>query len=616
MRHWSRKSGEVTVLVLVVAMRWMGVHASSLSMCRCCTFMLLFWMPWPSPVWFFAGALAWQRPLLPPKKKTEAEKLVEARAQVEAFFQQHGRAPVWDDTVPEGRALLGKLKRGKLLHVLSEVKDRRVLEAASNFLVEEGRLPKRGPQRERENNLAQQWERLLREREKLPRDLQEDFAALFRAVEDASAAGQVSVCVAVEQFLASNGRLPQRYSWGTLGDSAAKREENALAQRWERLQQQEVEDSVRLRFDALFSAAEDASAAGQVAVCVAVQLFWETSGRLPRRQVGDSAAKREEDALAQRWDRLQQHEVEESVRLRFDALFSAAEDASAAGQVAVCVAVQLFWETSGRLPRRQVGDSAAKREEDALAQRWDRLQQHEVEESVRLRFDALFSAAEDGSAAGQVAVCVAVQLFWETSGRLPRRQVGDSAAKREEDALAQRWDRLQQHEVEESVRLRFDALFSAAEDASAAGQVAICVAVQLFWETSGRLPRRQVGDSAAKREEDALAQRWDRLQQHEVEESARLRFDALFSAAEDASAAGQVAVCVAVQLFWETSGRLPRRQVGDSAAKREEDALAQRWDRLQQHEVEESLRKQFVGLFSASEAESERGVRWGGSGCR
>ena len=122
------------MLVLMVALRWMGAHAASLSICRCWTFMLLLWMAWPSPVWLYAGPLAWQWPLLPPKKKTEADKVVEARAQVDAFFQQHGRAPVWDDTAPEGRALLGKLKRGKLLHVLTEVKDRRVLEAVNQFL--------------------------------------------------------------------------------------------------------------------------------------------------------------------------------------------------------------------------------------------------------------------------------------------------------------------------------------------------------------------------------------------------------------------------------------------------------------------------------------------------
>ena len=340
-----------------------------------------------------------------------------------------------------------------------------------------------------------------------------------------------------------------------------------------------------------------------------MELFFQSSGRLPRRQVGDSAIKREEDLLARRWDKLQQQEVEESVRKRFGRLFSAAEDDSIAGQVAVCVAVELFFQSSGRLPRRQVGDTAIKREEDLLARRWDKLQQQEVEESVRKRFGRLFSAAEDDSIAGQVAVCVAVELFFQSSGRLPRRQVGDSAIKREEDLLARRWDKLQQQEVEESVRKRFGRLFSAAEDDSIAGQVAVCVAVELFFQSSVRLPRRQVGDSAIKREEDLLARRWDKLQQQEVEESVRKRFGNLFSAAEDDSIAGQVAVCVAVELFFQSSGRLPRRQVGDSAIKREEDLLARRWDKLQQQEVEESVRKRFGNLFSAEEAESARGER-------
>ena len=498
--------------------------------------MLLLWMAWPSPAWLYAGPLAWQWPLLPPKKKTEAEKLVEARAQVDAFFEQHGRAPVWDDTAPEGRALLGKLKRGKLLHVLTEVKDRRVLEAVNQFLMVEGRLPKRGLQREeREKNLAQQWERLLRDREKLPRDLQEDFATLFRAMEDASVAGQVSVCVAVELFVETSGRLPRRQE----GDTAGKREEDALAQRWDRLLEQGVEESVRERFGNLFSAEKDASAVGQVAVCMAVELFVETSGRLPRRQQGDTAGKREEDALARRWDRLLEQGVEEAVRERFGNLFSAEKDASAVGQVAVCMAVELFVETSGRLPRRQQGDTAGKREEDALARRWDRLLEQGVEEAVRERFGNLFSAEKDASAVGQVAVCMAVELFVETSGRLPRRQQGDTAGKREEDALARRWDRLLEQGVEEAVRERFGNLFSAEKDASAAGQVAVCVAVELFFETSGRLPRRQQGDTAGKREEDALAQRWDRLLEQGVEEAVRERFGNLFSAEEAESARGE-----------------------------------------------------------------------------
>ena len=400
---------EVIVLVLVVAMRWLGVHASSLSLCRCSTFLLLCWMPWPSPAWLYAGALAWYRPLLAPKKKTEAEKLAEAYVQVEEFYQRHDRAPAWDDTVAEGRALLGKLKRGQLLHVLNEVKDRRVLEAVKEFLMVEGRLPKRGLQREgREKNLAQQWERIVRDREKLPRDLQEDFAALFSAVEDGSVVGEVAVCEAVELFFRSSGRLPRRQ----VGDTAIKREEDLLARRWDKLQQQEVEESVRKRFSHLFSAAEDGSVAGQVAVCVAVELFFQSSGRLPRRQVGDTAIKREEDLLARRWDKLHQQEVEESVRKRFGRLFSAVEDGSVAGQVAVCVAVELFFQSSGRLPRRQVGDTAIKREEDLLARRWDKLQQQEVEESVRKRFGHLFSAEEAESARGERGVGGRVLSFF------------------------------------------------------------------------------------------------------------------------------------------------------------------------------------------------------------
>ena len=190
-------------------------------------------------------------------------------------------------------------------------------------------MPKRGLQREeREKNLAQQWERLVRDREKLPRALQEDFATLFRAMEDASAARQVSVCGAVEVFFQTSGRLPRRQE----GDTAGKREEDALAQRWDRLLEQGVEEAVRERFGKLFNAEEAASAAGQLAVCGAVELFFQSSGRLPRRQPGDGSGKAEEDALAKRWDRLLEQGVEESVRERFRQLFSAEEGESTRGE--------------------------------------------------------------------------------------------------------------------------------------------------------------------------------------------------------------------------------------------------------------------------------------------
>ena len=201
-------SGEVTVLVLVVALRWMGVHASSLSMRRCFTFMLLLWMAWPSPVWLYAGPLAWQWPLCPPKKKTEAEKLVEARAQVNEFLQQHDRVPVWGDAVAEGSALYNKLRKAKLLHVLNEA-DRGVLQPVNRFWMVQGRLPKRGQQRGKtEQNLAQQWERLVRDREKLPRDLQLCFVLWRMPVGQCSRTG-VSLC-GNGAFFETSGRLPRR----------------------------------------------------------------------------------------------------------------------------------------------------------------------------------------------------------------------------------------------------------------------------------------------------------------------------------------------------------------------------------------------------------------------
>ena len=68
------------------------------------------------------------------------------------------------------------------------------------------------------------------------------------------------------------------------------------------------------------------------------------------------------------------------------------------------------------------------RAEDALAQRWDRLlaQKASLPNKLLNEYHQLFAAAEMEVDDGHLAVCVAVSEFFETTRRLPKRQVGDS----------------------------------------------------------------------------------------------------------------------------------------------------------------------------------------------
>eukprot|EP00435_Cladocopium_sp_Y103_P006529 s6245_g2.t1 len=271
-------------------------------------------------------------------------------------------------------------------------------------------------------------------------------------------------------------------------------------------------------------------------LCKEVQKFYDTSTRLPKRQVGDTEEKRAEDALAQRWDRLLANKatIEATLLHTYSVIFEAAEKEDDTFHLAVCMSVQDFFDTCNRLPKRQVGDTEEKRAEDALAQRWDRLLQNKgaISENLMATYRAIFDAVEVEGDDGQLAVCLAVQEFWSTSNRLPKRQAGHSDELRAEDALAQRWDRLLQNKVSISENLfsTYKAIFAASEVEEDDGQLAVCLAVQEFWSTSNRLPKRQAGHRDELRAEDALAQRWDRLLQ---DKGVQAEFPEIFEAAAD-----------------------------------------------------------------------------------
>ena len=218
----------------------------------------------------------------------------------------------------------------------------------------------------------------------------------------------------------------------------------------------------------------------------------------------------------------------------------------------VCDDTLNFFDLHGHIPRRQNMTTDEQRAEDALARRWDRLlaQKASLPNELLNEYHQLFAAAEMEVDDGHLAVCVAVSEFFDTSRRLPKRQVGHSDERRAEDALARRWDRLmaEKASVSEELLSSYSAIFGAAEMEVDDGHLAVCVAVSKFFDTTRRLPKRQVGDSDEKRAEDALAQRWDRLVAEKASVSADLlsSYSIIFGAAEVESDDSTRAACTAV----------------------------------------------------------------------
>ena len=151
-------------------------------------------------------------------------------------------------------------------------------------------------------------------------------------------------------------------------------------------------------------------------VCDDTLKFFDLHGRIPRRQNMTTDEQRAEDALAQRWDRLlaQKASLPNKLLNEYHQLFAAAEMEVDDGHLAVCVAVSEFFETTRRLPKRQVGDSDEKRAEDALAQRWDRLmaEKASVSKGLLSHYSAIFGAAEMEVDDAPRAVCIAVHVFF------------------------------------------------------------------------------------------------------------------------------------------------------------------------------------------------------------
>ena len=228
-----------------------------------------------------------------------------------------------------------------------------------------------------------------------------------------------------------------------------------------------------------------------------------------------------------------------------------------------------------------------------------------VSEELLASYSGIFGAAEMEVDDGHMAVCVAVSEFLDRTRRLPRRQVGDSDEKRAEDALARRWDRLmaEKASVSEDLLSSYNAIFAAAEMEVDDGHLAVCVAVSKFFDTTRRLPKRQVGDSDEKRAEDALAQRWDRLVAEKASVSADLlsSYSIIFGAAEVESDDSTRAACTAVHDFFREAQRLPRRFDSITDANRAEDVLARRWHRLVAcpPAASSELMGQFAEIFSA-----------------
>ena len=544
---------EVLCGLTIVFARLLGLHADSDWTCQRYTFMLVMmfcngilskigWTTsWRCPVWFLLLPFSYYYPLFPPKKKSDAEKADIVRAELEQFLAEHGQMPSQHADLPSSRSLYAKLKKLKLLHLLKH-----------------------------------DWRR--------------------------------GVCDDTLKFYDLHGRIPRRQNMST----DEQRAEDALARRWDRLLEQKASlpDELLNEYQRIFVAADVEVDDGHLAVCVAVSEFLDRTRRLPKRQVGDSAEKQAEDALAQRWDRLmaEKASVSEELLSSYNAIFGAAEMEVDDGHLAICVAVSDFFETTHRLPKRQVGDSDEKRAEDALARRWDRFmaEKASVSEDLLSSYNAIFGAAEMEVDDGHLAICVAVSEFFDTTHRLPKRQVGDSDEKRAEDALARRWDRLmaEKASVSEELLSSYNAIFGAAEMEVDDGRLAICVAVSEFFDTTHRLPKRQVGDSAEKQAEDALARRWDRLmaEKASVSEDLLSSYSAIFGAAEMEVDDAPRAACIAVHDFFLEAQRLPRRFDSITDANRAEDVLARRWHRLVAcpPAANSELMGQFAEIFTAN----------------
>ena len=403
-------------------------------------------------------------------------------------------------------------------------------------------------------------------------------------LEDASVV--VDTCAAVEKFFDSQQRFPKRQN----PDTDERRAEDALARRWDRLlvQRASLEDALLSPYERLFLAADMEDASVVVDTCAAVEKFFDSQQRFPKRQNPDTDERRAEDALARRWDRLlvQRASLEDALLSPYERLFLAADMEDASVVVDTCAAVEKFFDSQQRLPKRQNPDTDERRAEDALARRWDRLlvQRASLEDALLSPYEGLFLAADMEDASVVVDTCAAVEKFFDSQQRFPKRQNPDTDQRRAEDALARRWDRLlvQRASLEDALLSPYERLFLAADMEDASVVVDTCAAVEKFFDSQQRFPKRQNPDTDERRAEDALARRWDRLliQRASLPNEIQERHRDLFDSADMADTDAIFALCLSVQHFFNSAGRLPRRQAVNDQQQHEEDRLARRWHRL------------------------------------
>ena len=433
----------------------MGLHAETLRSCRIYTLLLIgcvshSWkLTWQSPVLYILLFSSYLFPIFPPKKKSDVEKAESARAELDEFIRVHGEIPSQLSDLSQSRAIYSKLRRLKLLHLLK----------------------------------------------------QED--------------SHVAICKATDTFFQKHSRLPKRQN----PDTDERRAEDTLAQRWDRLlaQRASLGDALLTTYERLFMAADMEDASVVVDTCAAVEKFFDTQQRLPKRQNPDTEEQRAEDTLARRWDRLlaQRASLGDALLTTYERLFIAADMEDANVVVDTCAAVEKFLDTQQRLPKRQNPDTEEQRAEDTLARRWDRLlaQRASLGDALLTTYERLFIAADMEDANVVVDTCAAVEKFLDTQQRLPKRQNPDTEEQRAEDTLARRWDRLlaQRASLPNEIQERHRDLFDSADMTDTDAVFALCLSVQHFFNSAGRLPRRQAVNDEQQHEEDRLARRWHRL---------------------------------------------------------------------------------------------------------
>ena len=355
----------------------MGLHAETLRSCRIYTLLLIgcvshSWkLTWQSPVWYILLFSSYLFPIFPPKKKSDVEKAESARAELEEFIRVHGEIPSQLSDLSQSRAIYSKLRRLKLLHLLKQEES------------------------------------------------------------------HVAVCKATDTFFQKHSRLPKRQN----PDTDERRAEDALAQRWDRLlaQRASLGNALLTTYERLFMAADVEDASVVVDTCAAVEKFFDTQQRLPKRQNPDTEEQRAEDTLARRWDRLlaQRASLGDALLTTYERLFIAADVEDANVVVDTCAAVEKFLDTQQRLPKRQNPDTEEQRAEDTLARRWDRLlaQRASLPNEIQERHRDLFDSADMTGTDAVFALCLSVQHFFNSAGRLPRRQAVNDEQQHEEGTM-------------------------------------------------------------------------------------------------------------------------------------------------------------------------------------